>query len=62
MSGYCKHCHRDHSAWARFNDGAICGLCGARSRDLRVVPVDTMIHHASGKKATIEARVARTTS
>lgn len=62
MTGYCKHCHRDHSAWARFNDGAICGLCGARSRDLRVVPVDTIVHHASGSKIKAESRAARSAS
>ena len=39
MTGHCKNCHSTHSAWTRLNDGVICGLCGARERDLRVVPV-----------------------
>ncbi|MBZ0299886.1 MAG: hypothetical protein K8J31_09105 [Anaerolineae bacterium] len=40
MTGYCKHCHTTHAVWNRLNDGVICGLCGARERDPRVVPVN----------------------
>lgn len=38
MIAYCKTCHSTHAAWNRLNDGAICGLCGTRERDSRVVP------------------------
>jgi hypothetical protein len=40
MTGYCKNCHHTHAAWTRLNNGVVCGLCGARERDLRVMPVN----------------------
>ncbi len=40
MNGYCKNCHHTHAAWTRLTNGVICGLCGARERDPRVVPVN----------------------
>jgi hypothetical protein len=40
MNGYCKNCHHTHAAWTRLTNGVVCGLCGARERDLRVMPVN----------------------
>ena len=40
MSAYCKNCQRSHAAWARLNDGHICGLCGTRERDPQVTPIN----------------------
>jgi hypothetical protein len=40
MNGYCKNCHQTHAAWTRLTNGVVCGLCGARERDLRVIPVN----------------------
>ena len=42
MVTYCKHCRRNHAAWTRLNDGVICGRCGTRNRDQRIVPLKTL--------------------
>ena len=40
MNAYCKNCHHTHAAWTRLTNGVVCGLCGTRERDLRVMPVN----------------------
>lgn len=51
MEAHCKHCHRTHAAWMRLNDGCVCGLCGARERDPRVIPFSIEMQPATPKPA-----------
>lgn len=38
MMMYCRTCHRTHRTWIRLNNGVICGRCGARVTNARIVP------------------------
>lgn len=44
MMAYCKVCRCSHAAWARYNDGAICGRCGTRLRNHQIVPLNASLH------------------
>ncbi len=41
MTAYCKNCHCTHSAWTRLTNGCVCGLCGTRERDPKIMPVNS---------------------
>lgn len=53
MNGYCKHCHCTHAAWTRLNNGFICGHCGTRERDLRVVPINAQTEYQSARRVSM---------